>query len=133
MYDNDFDALIAEGLRSEDYQRLLLVLLKVDASDQMDIGKSQGTLTPVMVNDIELTPKISHKALLEEIDSVGPQWDMVMVSTVSNVSGATPSGDGANPLLEKMAGDVLQGRDLTGYAIFDRDGTRLVVNQGSAA
>ncbi len=130
MYDNDFDAMIAEGLRSEVPQRLLLVLLKVEMSDQVATDKSSGTLTPVMVNDIELTSRVSRKALMDEADGVGHPWDMIMASTVENKGGKAPTGDDANPLLEKMAGDVLQGRDLTAYAVFDRSGNRLVVNTG---
>jgi hypothetical protein len=125
---NDFDDLIAEGLRSGVPQRLLLVLLRVEFSEEDKPSESGGTLTPVLVNDLELTPEISCTTLMEEADSVGLSWNMMMVSTLSSTSGALPGSEEAKPHLEKMAGDVLQGRDLAAYAIFDRDGTRLEVN-----
>jgi hypothetical protein len=125
---NDFDDLIAEGLRSGVPQRLLLVLLRVEISEGDEPSESGGTLTPVMVNDLELTSEISRRTLLQEADSVGHSWNMMMVSTLSGAGGKLPSSEEAKPHLERMAGDVLQGRDLAAYAIFDRDGTRLEVN-----
>lgn len=130
---NDFDGLISEGLRTGVPQRLLLVLLRVEISEGNELGETSGTLTPVMVNDVELTSQLSCKALLEEADSVGHPWNMMMVSTLSGAGGALPGSDEAKSHLEKMAGDVLQGRDLAAYAIFDRDGTRLAVNPGASA
>ncbi len=133
MDSNDFDGLISEGLESGIRQRLLLVLLRVETSEGAGSDETSGTLTPVIVNDIELTSQVSLEALLEEADSVGHPWDMVMVSTLTGSGGAAPGSDEAKSHLEKMAGDVLQGRDLAAYAIFDRDGTRLLVKPGSSA
>lgn len=125
---NDFDDLIAEGLRSEVPQRLLLVLLRAEPTEADKSSETGGTLTPVLVNDLELTSQTSLASLLEEADSVGLSWEMMMVSTLSSAGGALPRSDEAKPHLEKMAGDVLQGRDLAAYAVFQRDGNRLVVN-----
>ncbi len=128
---NDLDDLLAEGLRSGVPQRLLLVLLRVEISEGDKSSETSGTLTPVMVNDVELTSEINLTTLLEEADSVGHSWNMMMVSTLSSVGGALPGSDEAKSHLERMASDVLQGRDLSAYAIFDRDGTRLEVNPGA--
>lgn len=130
MDENDFDDLIAEGLRAGVPQRLLLVLLNAEIENGDGPEESSGTLTPVMVNDVELAAEVTLEALLEEADSVGQPWNMVMVSTLAGEGGAMPDSDEAKPHLEKMAGDVLQGRDLAGYAIFDREGTRLAVSPG---
>lgn len=131
MSRNDFDDLIAEGLRSGVPQRLLLVLLRVELFEADKSSETGGTLTPVLVNDVELTSEISLTTLLEEADSVGLSWEMMMVSTLSSAVGALPSSDEAKSHLEKMAGDVLQGRDLGAYAIFERDGNRLEVNSSA--
>ena len=130
MDDNDFDDLIAEGLSEGVPQRLLLVLLDAEIATGEGPEETTGTLTPVMVNDVELASEVTLEALLEEADSVGQPWNMVMVSTLAGEGGAMPSSDDAKPHLEKMAGDVLQGRDLAGYAIFDREGNRLAVSAG---
>jgi hypothetical protein len=132
MDENDFDDLIAEGLREGVPQRLLLVLLDAEIATGDGPDETSGTLTPVMVNDVELTPEVTLEALLEEADSVGQPWNMVMVSTLAGDGGAMPGSDEAKPHLEKMAADVIQGRDLGPYAIFDREGNRLAVSPGPA-
>lgn len=128
MAQTDFDALIAEGTESGVALRLLLVLLKIDLTEESGPGETSGALTPVMVNDVALAPEIDFAVLLEEADSVGQPWDMVMVSTLSAQDGHLPERDAATPHLEKMADDVVQGRDLSAYAVFDRSGNRLVLS-----
>ncbi|MCC5978513.1 MAG: hypothetical protein LAT81_11420 [Oceanicaulis sp.] len=127
----DFDDLIAEGVESDVSQRLLLVLLSIEVAEQRGPDEASGTLTPVMANDLELAPEISFEALVAEADSVGQPWDMVMVSTLTDQGGRMPERDLATPHLEKMADDVVQGRDLSAYAIFDRSGNRLALNPES--
>lgn len=127
----DFDELIAEGLESDVAQRLLLVLLRIDVAEESGPDETSGALTPVMVNDLALTPEVGFEALVEEADSVGQPWDMVMVSTWSAQDGRMPERDAATPHLEKMAGDVVQGRDLSTYAVFDRSGNRLILSPQS--
>lgn len=133
MDGTDFDDLIAEGVDSGVAQRLLLVLLRIDVATENGSDETSGTLTPVMVNDIELAPEVGFAALAEEADSVGQPWDMVLVSTLTAQDGRMPERDAATPHLEKMAGDVVQGRDLSPYAAFDRNGNRLVLTPQGAS
>lgn len=133
MDQTDFDDLIAEGLEDDAAQRLLLVLLRIDVAKESGAGEASGTLTPVMVNDLELAPAVSFAALVEEADSVGQPWDIVMVSTMTGQDGRMPERDDATPHLEKMAGDVVHGRDLAHYAVFDRSGKRLLLTPESPA
>lgn len=131
MAKTEFDDLIATALGEGEGARLLLLLLRADRTEGGGVAPAaaSGTLTPWLANDIELTPQVSWASVLRDVESLGQSWDMAMVSVLTDPTGRTPSGDAAEPYLKKMADDVIRGRDLSGYALFDRAGERHVVSR----
>ncbi|MCH8504489.1 MAG: hypothetical protein LAT50_09220 [Ectothiorhodospiraceae bacterium] len=131
MQIKSFDDLKTAGLAQPTPQRLLLVLLRAEAEADDDAGlgsgndvvRGSGTLTPVMATDIELTPDTRLDVIAEEADSLGHPWDLVLVSSLSSRSGGLATSEEAAPYLQQMAEAVIQGEDLSRYAVFDRAGS----------
>lgn len=124
MTANDFDALIETALGESQGSRLLLVLLRVETKAERS---SSGSLTPLLANDLEVAPDISLQQVIAQADLVGLPWDMIMASVLSDPTGKAPSSAAAEPYLKKMADDVMRGGDLSRYAFFDREGSRLAI------
>lgn len=126
MASNDFDALIETALGEGRGARLLLVLLESEAAAP---GSGGGSLTPVLANDLEVTAEVSLQSVVAQADRVGLPWDMIMAAVLSDPTGKAPSSAAAEPFLKKMADDVMRSGDLSGYAVFDRAGERLVIGR----
>lgn len=123
-----FDDLIAAGLKEPDPQLLLLVLLRttpatVEENPGADGDSAgSGTLTPVMATDLMLTGEVQLETIVEEADSLGEPWDLIMVSSLCSNDGRLPESDDAEPYLKQMAEAVQTGGDLSSYAVFNRAG-----------
>lgn len=123
---NDFDALIDTAQGERPGARLLLVLLRSEAGVH---GSGGGTLTPMLANDLAVSPDLSLASVVSQADEVGVAWDMIMAAVLAAPTGEGPSSATAAPHLKTMADDVLRGGDLSRYAVFDRDGNRLAVSR----
>ncbi len=129
MQINHFDDLKDAGLAQGEPQRLLIVLLRAEpaaggnAVTRKGITKGRGTLTPVMATDLELTPELTFTAIVEEADSVGEPWQMMLVSSLAGGQGRSPTSEEASGPLQRMADAVATGGDISQYAAFDRAGS----------
>lgn len=125
---NSFDDLIAAGLKEPDPQLLLLVLLRaVPDSVEENLNRDgdsegSGTLLPVMATDLALTGEVRLDSIVEEADSLGQPWDLIMVSSLSAGNGRLPDSAEAEPYLQQMAEAIQTGTDLSRYVVFNRAG-----------
>jgi hypothetical protein len=126
MASNDFDALIETAMGEPSGARLLLVLLKADASGA---GSGGSSLTPVLANDVVVEAGVDLDAVVREADLVGMPWDMIMAAVLTDRTGKVPSSEAAEPHLKKMADDLMRSGDLSRYAVFDRAGNRLSISR----
>lgn len=124
-----FDDLKAAGLAQPEPQRLLILLLHAEAAadgkavTRKGVTTGRGTLTPVMATDLELTPELDLATIVEEADSLGKPWQMMLVSSLAGRPGQPPTSEQASGYLEQMAEAVVTGGDLGRYAVFDRTGS----------
>lgn len=131
-----FDDLLRVALEQQGPQRLLVVLLRAqtdaDRPEQRGDGllTGSGTLTPVMATDLELTPDTRLDVLAEEADSLGHPWDLLLVSVLGGTNERPATSEEADPYLQEMAEAVVEGGDLTRYAVFDRAGCPVRLSQG---
>lgn len=129
MQINHFDDLKTAGLLQPEPQRLLIVLLRAEAAadgkavTQKGVTRGYGTLTPVMATDLALTEELNLATIIEEADSLGEPWQMMLVSSLAGQPGRPPTTEQAGPYLEKMAEAVFTGGDLGAYVAFDRAGS----------
>lgn len=126
MASNDFDALIETALGEGRGARLLLVLLRSEADAHTSGG---GSLTPVLANDLEVSPDIRLSAVVATADEAGLPWDMIMAAVLTDPTGEVPSSAAAEPYLKKMADDLMRTGDVSRYAVFDRSGARLAISR----
>ncbi|MCP1673539.1 hypothetical protein J2T57_000631 [Natronocella acetinitrilica] len=129
MQITSFDDLKTAGLAEPEPQRLLILLLRADpgpdgkAVTRKGVTRGRGTLTPVMATDLELTPRLNLAAIIEEADSLGEPWQLMMVSSLGGRNGHMPTTEDAGGYLEGMVQAVREGHDLSRYAVFDRAGS----------
>jgi len=135
-----FDDLKDTALAEPFPQRLLIVLLEAEAGEAVEqeaeneVIRGSGMLIPVMATDIELTRETRLDVVAEEADSLGHPWDLLLVSCLAGSDGRLASSEEAAPWLEDMVNAVATGKDLSGYAVFDRAGcpVRLQTGHGGA-
>lgn len=124
-----FEDLISAGLAQPDPQRLLLLLLRAEATTVEENlttdgdSSGNGALIPVMATDLELTDTVRLESIVEEADSLGHPWDLIMVSCLSGSHGHLPDTKEAEPYLQQMAEDIQSGTGLSRYAVFNRAGS----------
>lgn len=116
---SNFSELIKAAYEQDQPQRLLFLFAKAESE-----GKSKkahrGTLSPVMCVD-KLPEEIeSFAALVKEADGISSDWNFVFVVGLSGANGKPPSTDEAAPYLNKMTNDLVTGRSIAQYAVFDR-------------
>lgn len=124
-----FDDLISAGLAQPDPQRLLLLLLRaVATTTEKNLttdgdSSGSGTLIPVMATDLELSDTVRLETIIDEADSLGHPWDLIMVSCLSGSHGHLPDTKEAEPYLQQMAEAIRNGTGLSHYAVFNRAGS----------
>ncbi len=125
-----FDDLKRVALEEGAPQRLMVLLLHAEPDEAGDIAangdsvQGRGTLSPVMATDLELTDELRLDVMVEEADSLGKPWDLLLVSMLCGTPGGpVPTSEEADPYLQEMAAAVVQGQDLSRFAVFDRSGS----------
>jgi hypothetical protein len=74
-----------------------------------------------MVTDKLIEPDLTFEDLVAEADGVTPNWDFVLISTLSRADGNIPETGEAEPHLQQMANTVVAGGDLSHFMVYDRD------------
>jgi hypothetical protein len=116
-----FNQLLKAALAQPEPQRLLFLLAKTDRTNHKKQDIAKGTLTPVMCVDKLPAELTSYTELINEADAITNQWDIMLIAGMNGEQGKAPTTEEAEPLLNKMANDVIQGQDLSRYLILDRD------------
>ncbi|MFT6030618.1 MAG: hypothetical protein ACI8O8_002363 [Oleiphilaceae bacterium] len=66
-------------------------------------------------------------AFSEEADNISPDWDFMLAVDLSGQNGEAPSGDDAEPFLNKMVNNLTDSQDLSQYVIFDREDNPVLI------
>ncbi|MEW5942436.1 MAG: ribonucleotide reductase subunit alpha [Pseudomonadota bacterium] len=128
MQITSFKDLVNIGLAENKQQRLLLVFVKADAREGTPgDGGERGALTPVMCTDKVLSKVLKFDKLVAEADSVSRGWDFVLISSLGSRGTSLPSAEEADVYLQRMANMVQMGGDLSGFVIFDRQETPIII------
>ncbi len=122
-----FKQLIKAAKAQSQPQRLLFVLAKTDTSQSQTLTdqSERGTISPVMCVDKLPQDLTSLKNFINEADAINKAWDFILIAGMNGENGKAPSTDEAEPLLNKMANDLVQGQDLSRYLILDRNDNQI--------
>ncbi len=101
-------------------QRLLFLLAKSERSNNKKQGIAKGTLTPIMCVDKLPEELTDFNSLVKEADNINKDWNMMLIAGLNGDKGIPPSTLDAEPLLNKMVNDVMQGQSLSRYLILDK-------------
>jgi len=125
---SNFAQLIQAAESQPQPQRLLFLLAKTETKKQKKSPSSQtGTITPVMCVDKTPAELGQFKELVSEADAINRDWDLMLIAGLNGQNGVAPTTQDAEPLLNKMANDLMQGQALTRYLILDRNENRIEV------
>ncbi len=120
-----FKQLLAAAGQQPEPQRLLILLTKTERSNKSSKSVAKGTISPVMCVDKLPTELSSFEDFKKEADSISKNWDMMVIAGMSGHGNIAPTSEEAEPVLNKMANDVVQGQDLSRYFILDRNENRI--------
>ncbi|PCI68380.1 MAG: ribonucleotide reductase subunit alpha [Piscirickettsiaceae bacterium] len=128
----DYASLLAAAKTQAQPQRLLFVFLKAslpkdhegDEESRFHAGQG-GQLQPVICVDKTTDELGSFADLVIESEKIEPDWQVVLVASLSGKNGTSPSPEEADDPLKKMLHTVENGGDLSRYMAFDREGTPL--------
>jgi hypothetical protein len=115
-----FKQLLKAALAQPQPQRLLFLLAKAERTNHQKQEVAKGTLTPVMCVDKLPEDLSSYNELITEADTINADWDLMLIAGMNGERGLPPTAEEAEPLLNKMANDVVHGQDLSRYLILDR-------------
>ncbi|SHE75594.1 hypothetical protein SAMN04487965_0583 [Microbulbifer donghaiensis] len=118
---SNFQKLIEAAQNQPQPQRLLFLLAKAERNNNPKKSTAKGAITPVMCVD-KLPEELSSFAdFIAEADGIDTSWNMILIAGLNGENGQAPTTEEAEPLLNKMANDLMQGQDLSRYLILDRE------------
>lgn len=127
---SNFTELLNAAHEQDQPQRLLFLFAKAETEGKGKKHAQRGTLSPLMCVD-KLPEEIeSFAALAKEADGISKEWDFVFVVGLSGANGKAPSSDDAAPYLNKMTNDLVTGRSIAQYAVFDRKENPVALQAG---
>lgn len=117
-----FNDLLAKANEQKEKQRLLFLFAKTNVTNKSKKrDDKKGSIQPTMAVD-KLPEELSGFAkLVNEADSINKSWDFIFVSSLSGDKHQPPSSVDAEPYLNKMTNDVVNGSNIFRYVVFDRD------------
>ncbi len=118
---SNFMELVKAAKAQPEPQRLLFLLAQSERSNKAHKSNAKGTITPVMCVDKEPEELTGFSRFVSEADSMSKNWDMMLVAGMNGEGGKAPTTEDAEPLLNKMANDLMSGQDLSRYLILDRN------------
>ncbi len=124
----NFNDLLQQSQSQSQPQRLLLVFANAElpddatAAQRADFLKGEGgALVPHMCVDKLPQEITSFEQLLDESAEHSPDWRMVFVAAMSGAHGQAPSGEAADPQLQRMV-EMIRTGSLASLLPFDRQG-----------
>jgi hypothetical protein len=69
----------------------------------------------------------SFADFVEEADSINKEWDFIFSVGLSGKDGQAPTTEEAEPFLNKMTNDLVSGQNIQMYAVFNRDGSLVMM------
>ena len=117
-----FSDLLSMANEQPDPQRLLFLFASAQASKKSKKrDDKKGTIEPTMVVD-KLPEELStFSELVKEADSINKKWDFVLIASLGGQMKMPPSTEEAEPYLNKMTDDVMSGKNIRQYVVFDRE------------
>lgn len=125
----NFTSLLQAAEQHDEPQRLLFLFLKATEVSAQAGGEGQtGFLTPIMCVDKNLPELTTFEDLVAESQKMGPDWTLVLVTSLSGNGGEYPSTKITEQALDMMVRTVENGGDLSNFLAFDKSGS--IVNFG---
>lgn len=125
----DYKSLLSVAKKQDEPQRLLFVFLKTSlpkdpkGEEAVSFHSGQGgELEPIMCVDKALDELGSFADLVTESESMGQEWQIVLVACLSGKNGVMPTSDEATQPLKMMVKTVENGGDLSNFLAFDKNG-----------
>lgn len=123
-----FDDLVAMAADEPEPAKLLVVLVGVEPVFRRRpggaevTGENEGSLTPLMVRDLLLSPALDLDDVVAGADETRRPWQFLMLAVLAGRHGRAPGHDECDIHLKRMAKALLTGGDLSRFACFDREG-----------
>lgn len=116
-----FQDLLDMTQEQPDPQRLLFLFAQTDISRKTrKRDEKTGTITPTMMVDKLPSELSDFSALVEEADEMSKDWNFVFIAALGGEKGQPPSSDDAEPFLTQMSNDVVSGKNIHRYVVFNR-------------
>lgn len=123
---SNFESLLHAAQQHDEPQRLLFLFLQTsEVSDGEDGEGQRGFLTPIMCVDKDLPDLTTFEALVEESKKFGPDWSIVLVTSLCGQGGEYPSNKITEQALDMMVKTVESGGDLSNFVAFEKSGNML--------
>lgn len=128
-----FDDLVAAAAAEPEPSKLLVVLVGVEPVHYRQPdgttapAENEGSLTPMMVRDLLVTPELSLDEVVAAADETRQPWQFLMLAVLAGSDGRAPGRDECDTHLKRMAKAILTGGDLSRFACFDRDGQPIYI------
>ncbi len=117
---SNFEKLIQAAKSQSEPQRLLFLLAKSERDNKAKKSRARGTIKAIACVD-KLPEELSTlKAFISEADQITTDWDMILIAGMNGQNNQAPTSEDAEPLLNKMANDLMSGQSLERYLILTR-------------
>lgn len=124
-----FSDLLSMANEQPDPQRLLFLFASAtETNKSRKQDDKKGTIEPTMVVDKLPEEVKDFSSLIKEADSINKKWDFVFIASLGGHMKKAPTPEDAEPYLDKMTNDVMTGKNLMGYVIFDRKENPIELN-----
>ena len=108
---SNFTKLVQAAKAQAEPQRLLFLLAKSERTNKSKKSRARGTIAPVACVDKLPQELTTIKKFSAEADQISTDWNMILIAGMNGSDGQAPSSEDAEPLLNKMANDLLSGQD----------------------
>ncbi len=122
-----FTQLLNTAKAQAEPQRLLFLIAKTESTTKSKNDRHRGTVSPVMCVDKLPEELTDFKHFTREADRITKDWDLILIAGISGENGQAPDTDSVEPVLNKMANDLMQGQELSRYLILDRNENRIEI------
>lgn len=122
-----FTQLLDTAKAQTEPQRLLFLIAKTETSGKAKNDLQRGTISPVMCVDKLPEELTDFKHFTHEADQITKDWDLILIAGISGENGEAPDTLSVEPILNKMANDLMQGQELSRYLILDRHENRIEI------
>ena len=130
---DSFEGLVAQACAEPEPTKLLVVLVGVEpifhqqADGTAVPAEGEGSLTPMMVRDLALTPDLTLADVVEAADAPRQPWQFLMLAVLPGREGRAPTTQECDPHLKRMAKAILTGGDISRFAWFNRAGEPIYI------